>query len=121
MGFTVVVVDDDAGFRKMAGRLLTLRGFDVVADAADGDQALEVIRTHHPDGVLLDVHLPGRDGPEVARDICGEPSAPRVVLTSTAQFGYLDSELASWGVTAFVAKDELARTDLMDLFTRCVN
>lgn len=117
MSFTVLVVDDDAGFRRIAGRLLTQRGFDVVAAAADGNQALEMIRTHRPDGVLLDVHLPGRCGPLLASEIIHEPRPPRVLLTSSTSFAYPDSEMADWGVIGFVAKDQLAVTDLMDLFT----
>lgn len=116
MSFSLVVVDDDAGFRRIARRLLVARGFAVLADAADGDQALTAIRTHRPKGVLLDLQLPGRDGLVVAREITGEPRPPRVVLTSTAAFDRAD-DLTGWGISAFVAKDALARTDLMRLFT----
>src|SRR5215218_5058369 len=82
MGQTVVVVDDDPGFRSLVGRLLNATGFDVVGDAADGEEALAVTRRLHPDIVLLDVQMPGRDGFSVARQLLRESTSVAVVLTS---------------------------------------
>jgi DNA-binding NarL/FixJ family response regulator len=66
----VVVVDDHAMFRSGVRSELTTAGagvVDVVAEAADVDEAVAAIGTHHPDVVLLDVHLPGGGGVEVMR------------------------------------------------------
>jgi DNA-binding NarL/FixJ family response regulator len=66
----VVVVDDHAMFRSGVRQELTTAGagvVDVVAEAADVDEAVAAIGTHHPDVVLLDVHLPGGGGVEVMR------------------------------------------------------
>ncbi|GAA5156743.1 MULTISPECIES: response regulator transcription factor [Amycolatopsis] len=117
MGFTVLVVDDDPGFRRVAGRLLAVRGFEVVGDAADGDQALTEIRARRPDGVLLDLNLPDTDGLTLAERISREPAAPSVVLTSTDSPGYPQRTLAEAGVRAFVPKDQLVGADLAGLFT----
>jgi CheY-like chemotaxis protein len=113
---TVVVVDDDLGFRRVVRHLLTTRGFRVVADAGDGAAALLAVRTHRPDCVLLDVNLPDRDGLAVARALTVEARAPRIVLTSTDAAGFPESALAGSGVRAFVPKDRLAGADLHRLF-----
>jgi len=114
---TVVIVDDDAGFRCVARRLLRVRGFRVVADVADGAAAIAAVRLHRPDCVLLDVTLPDRDGLSVARALTGRPGAPSIVLTSIDPERYPDSMLAGCGVRAFVVKDRLVDADLQRLFS----
>jgi len=67
---SVVIVDDHAMFRRGVRAELEATGAGVVAikaEAADVDEAVAAIATHHPDVVLLDVHLPGGGGAEVMR------------------------------------------------------
>ena len=117
MPLTVLVVDDDAGFRRVARRLLTKRGLVVVADVDSAEAALEAVRRHRPDGVLLDVNLPGRDGLWVTRVLVARFGAPSVVLTSMDVFGDPDAMLAASGARAFVAKEKLVDADLLRLFS----
>ena len=71
----VLIVDDHAMFR--AGVRAELgTSVDVVAEAADVDEAVAAVRQHRPDVVLLDVHLPGGGGAEVMRQIALRPTAP---------------------------------------------
>ena len=114
--FSILVVDDDAGFRRVARRLLTRRGFSVIADVATGAAAIEAVRGHRPDGVLLDVHLPDQDGPAVSQVLTGLPRAPVVVLTSTDALAGSAAALAACGARAFVAKERLVSADLSGLF-----
>ncbi len=70
----VVIVDDHAMFRT--GVRAELAGaVEVVAEAADVDQAVAAVLEHHPDVVLLDVHLPGGGGAEVMRRCALSPGA----------------------------------------------
>lgn len=67
--------------------LRTVEGFDVVAEASNGDQALELFRTHHPDIVLMDLRMPGtstlQGGVETITAIRDEfPEARIIVLTT---------------------------------------
>jgi DNA-binding NarL/FixJ family response regulator len=85
----VVIVDDHGMFR--AGVRAELGGaVDVVAEAADVDEAVAAITAHHPDVVLLDVHLPGGGGVEVMRRIAASPArdasgeAPRFLALSVS-------------------------------------
>ncbi len=65
---TVVIVDDHAMFRTGVRAELGT-SVEVVAEAADVDQAVAAVLTHHPEVVLLDVHLPGGGGAEVMRRV----------------------------------------------------
>ena len=72
MSTRVLIVDDHAMFR--AGVRAELgTSVDVVAEAADVDEAIAAIVEHHPDVVLLDVHLPGGGGVEVMRRLAASP------------------------------------------------
>jgi DNA-binding NarL/FixJ family response regulator len=116
MGQTVVVVDDDPGFRSLIGRLLNATGFDVVGDAADGEEALAVTRRLHPDIVLLDVQMPGRDGFSVARQLVRESTSMAVVLTSGRSVEDYGHQITSCeGIAGFLLKDELSGPGLRDL------
>jgi DNA-binding NarL/FixJ family response regulator len=74
----VLIVDDHAMFRAgVRSELGTSAGqpIDIVAEAADVDQAIAAVAEHHPDVVLLDVHLPGGGGAEVMRRIAASPTS----------------------------------------------
>jgi CheY-like chemotaxis protein len=120
MPLTVLVVDDDAGFRRVARRLLTKRGLVVVADVDSGEAAIEAVRRHRPDGVLLDVNLPDRDGLWVIRALADRSDGPSIVLTSTDAFHDPGAVLAASGARAFVAKEKLVEADLLCLFSSAV-
>ena len=83
MATQVLIVDDHASFRRLAGRVLARAGFEVVGEAADAASALREVEVLEPDVVLLDVMLPDRSGLEVARELALGPRPPRVVLTSS--------------------------------------
>ena len=68
-----LVVDDHAGFRAAARRLLESEGWIVVGEAADGAAALMAAASLRPDMVLLDIGLPDIDGFEVAEGLAGSP------------------------------------------------
>ncbi|MFI7633537.1 response regulator transcription factor [Nonomuraea sp. NPDC049400] len=117
MSVSVVVVDDDPGFRRIARTLLATRGLRVVAESPDGASAITAVREHRPDGVLLDLHLPDGDGLSVARELTREGHPPRIVMTSTDPSSWSDEELAALGILCFVAKDRLFDADLNALFS----
>ena len=80
---TVMLVDDHASFRASARWLLETEGYAVVAEAASGESALELVAGVQPELVLLDVGLPGIDGFQVALGIRTRCPRTRVVLTSS--------------------------------------
>jgi two-component system, OmpR family, response regulator len=81
-GARILVVDDEAYIRDLVGTALRYEGFKV-AEAGDGRQALEAIRSSRPDLVVLDVMLPDFDGLEVTRRIRNEGiRIPVIFLTA---------------------------------------
>jgi DNA-binding NarL/FixJ family response regulator len=105
---TVLIVDDHAGFRRFARRLLEADGFVVVGEASDGASAVAAARTLRPQLVLLDVLLPDMDGFEVAEALAEEPVRPLVVLTSSRDASDLAMRLERAAATGFVHKSELS-------------
>jgi DNA-binding NarL/FixJ family response regulator len=105
---TVLIVDDHAGFRLSARRILEADGYDVVGEAADGREAIEAARRLRPKIVLLDVNLPDVDGFEVARELSAERPSPAIVLTSSHDREDFGDSLPSSAAAGFVPKDELS-------------
>ncbi len=78
-----VVVDDEALARERLVRLLgDCKGLHICGQAADGEQALEIIQSEQPDLVLMDIRMPGMDGLEAARHLLKLERPPAVVFTT---------------------------------------
>jgi DNA-binding NarL/FixJ family response regulator len=105
---TLLIVDDHAGFRSLARRLLTTGGFDVVGEAADGRAAVTAAHALRPDVVLLDVQLPDIDGFEVAARLWERSAGPAVVLTSTRDRADYGERVERSGARGFIPKAELS-------------
>ena len=85
-GLRVVVADDEPLVRQGMRLVLELEpGLEILGEASDGREAVELVRRHRPDLALLDVRMPGMDGIEAARLICAEPDLreTRVVVLTT--------------------------------------
>jgi two-component system chemotaxis response regulator CheB len=65
----IVVADDSGLMRRFVGDMLARGGFEVVAEACDGDEALAACRRHRPDAMTLDLSMPGMGGIEVLREL----------------------------------------------------
>jgi DNA-binding NarL/FixJ family response regulator len=111
----VLVVDDHAGFRLMARRMLAAAGFEVVGDAATGLEAVAVSARLHPDAVLLDVQLPDLDGFEVSRRLAKQVSPPAVVLTSARALADYGVQGVPSDVRGFLPKAEVSGAALSHL------
>jgi CheY-like chemotaxis protein len=116
VGIRILIVDDDAGFLGLAAELLADRGFDVLGRAMDADQALAATSIQCPDGILLDINLPGRDGFAAAAALSQACPSARIVLTSADVRHVATEILRECSADAFVPKEELATTDLDELF-----
>jgi CheY-like chemotaxis protein len=109
---TVLIVDDDAPFLRVAAELLTARSFLVVTQAGDAEQALAECARTRPDAALVDVNLPGTNGLELSRALSRTATRPRILLTSTDTNAASADAAALAGAIEFVAKPDLAVTDL---------
>lgn len=79
----VLVVDDEAPARERLRQLLDdIDGFECLADAANGEEALAVINETRPDIVLLDIRMPGMDGIQTAHHMNALGDPPAIVFTT---------------------------------------
>ncbi|MGH8891073.1 MAG: response regulator [Acidothermaceae bacterium] len=105
MNVTVVVADDQAMVRAGFRRLLEAEAeIDVVADAADGVQAVELVTRLKPAVALLDVRMPNMDGIEATRRITAN-SATRVVILTTFDLDEYVYDALRAGASGFLLKD----------------
>ncbi|MFN8188133.1 MAG: response regulator [Gaiellales bacterium] len=84
-GTRVLIAEDETIIRLDLRELLERAGFEVCAEARDGEEAVELARAEEPDLAILDVKMPRLDGIEAARRILGERSIPIVILTAYSQ------------------------------------
>ncbi len=77
----ILIVEDEPLARQRLYTLLHMApGYKVVASAADGRQAVSLVRQHHPEIMLLDIQLPGLNGFEVLSSLRDDPTPPAVIL-----------------------------------------
>jgi two-component system, response regulator PdtaR len=81
----VLIAEDETIIRLDLRELLEAAGHEVVAEARDGDEAVELAREHEPDLAIMDVRMPRVDGIEAARRILDERPLPVVMLTAYGQ------------------------------------
>jgi len=115
MPSSVLIVDDHAGFRAAARRLLELEGYVVVGEAVDGSSALLAVQSLRPDVVLLDIQLPDFDGFEVAARLSAQGIATSVVLTSSRDRSDYGPALTRSTACGFLPKAELSGAGIADI------
>jgi DNA-binding NarL/FixJ family response regulator len=108
MAATVLIVDDHAGFRRSARRILEEDGYVVVGEAQDGREGVAAAIRLKPDIVLLDVYLPDGSGFDFAREIGALPDGPAVVLTSSHDREDFGASLPDTAACGFVPKGDLS-------------
>jgi DNA-binding NarL/FixJ family response regulator len=107
MTIRVLVADDQAMIR--AGFRMVLGGeddIDVVAEAANGREAVERAARFHPDVVLMDIRMPHVDGLEATRRILAADRAARVLILTTFDLDEYIYEALAIGASGFVLKDD---------------
>ncbi|MER7702779.1 response regulator transcription factor [Kitasatospora sp. NPDC097605] len=108
----VVVADDQELVRAGFGMILDAQpDIEVVAEAADGAEAVEAVRVHGPDVLLLDVRMPVMDGLEAARRVCAEYPGTRVIMLTTFDIDDYVFDALYAGASGFLLKD-VRRDDL---------
>jgi DNA-binding NarL/FixJ family response regulator len=98
----VVVADDELIVRRGVRMILEDAGVEVVAEAVDGDQVVQLVREHTPDVVLMDIRMPVRDGIEATRLVTAEGARVLVLTTYDTDENLAASMRA--GASGFVLK-----------------
>ena len=113
----IVIVDDEPIIRMDLREILESKGYQVVGEAADGFDAVELCRTHEPDLVLLDIKMPLMDGLSAAQIIHEQGLAGAIVLlTAYSESSYIEGAKES-GVSGYLVKpvDEKALGPCIEL------
>jgi len=100
----VVVADDQDLVRSGLEMVLTARGVEVVGTAADGREAVEVVRRTRPDVVLMDVRMPVLDGIAATRELTGAGLPTRVLVLTTYDHDRYVYEAFRAGASGFLLK-----------------
>ena len=105
----VVVADDQALVRSGFVVLLKSAGIEVVGEAADGREALDLVRNEQPDVVLMDIRMPEMDGLEATRLITADDrtASTRVLILTTFDLDEYVYEALRAGASGFLLKDTL--------------
>ena len=104
----LLIVDDHERFRTVARRTLQREGYDVVGEAADAAEGLDLAGQLRPDVILLDVMLPDRSGLEVIGDLRAQDPDVAVVMISTHPEEEWAELAVSRGARGFLPKSELS-------------
>lgn len=102
----IVLVDDQALFRAGIRMVIDSQpDLEVVGEASDGREGIEVVRATHPDLVLMDVRMPVMDGLTATAEILRESDPPRVVVLTTFDLDEAAARAIQRGASGFLLKD----------------
>lgn len=107
----VLIAEDEALIRLDLAEMLAEEGYDVVAQASDGEQAIDLAAQHRPDLVIMDVKMPKLDGIAAASQIAAARIAPVVMLTAFSQRELVDRARDA-GAMAYLVKP-FSKSDLV--------
>jgi AmiR/NasT family two-component response regulator len=107
----VLIAEDEALIRLDLAEMLAEEGYDVVAQASDGQQAVELALKHRPDLVVMDIKMPKLDGIAAASQITAARIAPVVMLTAFSQRDLVERAREA-GAMAYLVKP-FSQSDLV--------
>lgn len=101
----VLVVDDERHIRQLLNALLASMGATVLAEAADGEQAVEHFERHRPDLVLMDMNMPKLDGLGALRRIREIDSTAAVIMLTSVNAASIVQACLDAGAWSYILKD----------------
>jgi CheY-like chemotaxis protein len=103
----LLIVEDNAGIRRMLRRILADTA-STIWECADGSAALAAYEEHQPDVVLMDVRMPGVDGLTATRQICAYDPSARVIVVTDYQDEDVKAAALDAGAREYVLKQEIS-------------
>lgn len=116
----VLIVDDQAPFRDVARTVVAIApGFEVVAEAGSGEEAVAAALDRQPQLVLMDINLPGINGLEATRQIVDARPDTIVILLSTYTRDDLPADARDCGAAKYVHKEDFSPMVLRETWDEC--
>lgn len=115
----VVIAEDEALIRMDLREMLEEDGHDVVGEARNGQEAVDMVRALSPDIVFMDIEMPVRTGIDAACEIGEEALAPVVMVTAFSQTGYVEDACRA-GAMAYIVKP-FAKHDIVPAMQMAVS
>lgn len=100
----VLVCDDSAFMRMMLKRVLADMGHQVIAEAANGKEAVDMYRKHKPDLTTMDITMPERDGIDAVRIIHREDKNAKIIMVTAIGQQQILREAIAAGAQDFIVK-----------------
>jgi two-component system, chemotaxis family, chemotaxis protein CheY len=104
MGKSILIVDDSSIMRKMIKETLKSAGHDVIGEAKNGDDAVELYKQVRPDLVTMDITMRGMDGFEAARQILSDDGQARIIFLSNLDEAQYSQEAVKIGAKGYLNK-----------------
>lgn len=100
----VMAVDDSPITRKMIKRALEPEGFEIIGEAGNGKDAVELYHKIKPDVITMDVTMPIMDGLQAAQVIKEQNPAQKIIMLSAMSDQDIVAEARAWGIVHFCSK-----------------
>jgi two-component system chemotaxis response regulator CheY len=104
MSHSVLIADDAAYMREMLRDILSQGGYEIAAEASDGDEAVQAYREHSPDLVTLDIVMPRKSGLDALREIMAIDPGASVIICSALGQEALVKDMMSAGAKGYLVK-----------------
>ena len=104
MGKKVMLVDDTKFMRMMLANILKPKGFEIVAEASDGLEAIEAYKKHKPDLVTMDIVMPNMQGIEAVKNIVAEDSSANIIMVTAVGQETKVKEAIQAGAKGYIVK-----------------
>ena len=115
----LALADDHTMLREGLRRSLTSLGYDVVAEAADGQEAVELVERHRPDLVLMDFTMPVLGGIEATKRVTERVPTTKVVMLTMHADPQLARDALAAGAMGYLVKD-CATSDIVDAIDKAL-
>lgn len=100
----VMIADDSDAIRLVLRDILSIGGHEIVAEAQNGAEAVEMFSQVNPDVLLLDLAMPKKDGLTVVKEVVGKHPDAKIILITASDNQNIINECLQYGVKSFISK-----------------